>query len=494
MATQHPDNAFASIFTGNRFVTTRDEIEECQRCFAELGVEEYMWDWEGKFVDEAVIERLFQRYYEYFKENPLGVEKFLTFRIPNIWEEPSYKLPRAFMNMIAAEQAAQQFELPRPVFEAILPMTTSADQLCYLQKSFARIAVATKDIFETDSTMRLVDLIPLFEQVESMADSPAILAKYLDFVKDEYDHSPDYLRVFLARSDPAMNAGLIPCVLAVKHALSSLHDFGDERGIEIHPWIGAGALPFRGSINPLNTDAVIEEYKGTASVTVQSSFRYDYPTDAVKESITKLNTELPKNRKNAITVTKAEGEAIRGFNETAAGYFRETIENIAETINLVAGKMPDQRERMQHIGIFGYSRGVGKVKLPRAIKFTGALYSLGIPPELIGSGQALRLAKQTDTLDIIEKLYVNLKADLRTAGQYFNRENLEHLCKKDSAWLAVQESVELIEEYLGEELAPKETRQIIHRNFASNIYHRLQKNEDIAADVLAAAEMRRSLG
>ncbi|MBU0668437.1 phosphoenolpyruvate carboxylase, partial [Patescibacteria group bacterium] len=53
MATQHPDNAREAYFLGSRFIPTQDEIEECYRCFGELGVEEFMWDWEGKFVDEA---------------------------------------------------------------------------------------------------------------------------------------------------------------------------------------------------------------------------------------------------------------------------------------------------------------------------------------------------------------------------------------------------------------------------------------------------------
>ena len=64
MATQHPDNAGNSPFLDKAFVSAQDEIDECYKCFSELGVHEYMWDWEGKFVDEAVIDRLYSKYYE----------------------------------------------------------------------------------------------------------------------------------------------------------------------------------------------------------------------------------------------------------------------------------------------------------------------------------------------------------------------------------------------------------------------------------------------
>ena len=42
-----------------------------------------------------------------------------------------------------------------------------------------------------------------------------------------------------------------------------------------------------------------------------------------------------------------------------------------------------------HVGLFGYGRslgGVGGVTLPRAIGFTASLYSIGVPPELLGLG------------------------------------------------------------------------------------------------------------
>ena len=56
MSTQHPDNACETFWSGKSFITTTDEIEEAYMAFRDLGCDEYMWDWEGKFVDEAVIE------------------------------------------------------------------------------------------------------------------------------------------------------------------------------------------------------------------------------------------------------------------------------------------------------------------------------------------------------------------------------------------------------------------------------------------------------
>lgn len=495
MATQHPDNACPAYFSGKRFISAQEEIEECYRCFAELGVEEYMWDWEGKFVDEAVMDRLYSKHQDFFRKKQIGRDVFLTFRIPNIWLESSHKLPRAFMNMITAEEGATNYGFHSPpLFEIILPMTTEASQLIYLQKTFGKIAKATEEIFELKSRMKTIDVIPLFEEFTIIPKAKEILGEYMDFLKKEYNVVPEYMRVFTARSDPAMNAGFLPAKIASRQAISLYHEFGKERGVEMYPWIGGGCLPFRGGMNPENVAAMCDEYAGVSSLTVQSAFRYDYGIEEVKSAVATLNKEVPKRRKQYIHLSAEEQLTLDKFNVEAGKFWRKTVESIADVINTVSGKLPGHRERMQHIGLFGYSRGIGKVKLPRAINFTGALYSIGVPPELIASGRSLVLAKKWGILKLVEKLCPYLKEDFSHAGHYLNRENLDLLCKENAAWKAVRSEIDDIEKIVGVKVGPEKPHHVIHRNLTSNIYQKLKLGEDFSDDLLTAAEIRKSLG
>ena len=495
MATQHPDNACPIYFLGERFIHAKDEIEECFRCFSELDIDEYMWDWEGKFVDEAVIDRLYNQHHDYFKKTRLGKDKFLTFRIPNIWIESSHKLPRAFMNLLSAEKAAKTYKFHSPpLFEVILPMATKASQLIYLQKTFKKIAAVTEDIFEMKSQLEMIDIIPLFEEFEVMDRAQKILGTYVDFLEKEYKTKPKYMRVFTARSDTALNGGFLPAKLAIKIALNHYHEFGKKRGIEMYPWVGGGCLPFRGGINPENIDAAIDEHRGVATLTAQSAFRYDYPMKNVKAAIKKINEQVPKNRLKYIPITPAENRAIMDFSRAAQKMYQPTVESIATIINTIAKKLPGHRERVQHIGLFGYSRGTENVQLPRAIKFTGSLYSIGIPPELIGSGKALRHAKETGFLPLLEKLCPYLREDFAHVGHYLNRENVEHLAKKHPGIKAIHDDIEGIEEVLGIKIGPTKPHHYIHRNLSSTIYYKLGLNEDFSEEALKAAEIRKSLG
>jgi phosphoenolpyruvate carboxylase len=495
MATQHPDNATAAYFMQQPYISAKDEIEECYRSFKDLGAQEYMWDWEGKFVDEAVIDRLFTQHYKYFKKNQIGKDIFLTFRIPNIWIESSHKLPRALMNMLSAEKAAKTYHLHfPPLFEIILPMAKKASELIYLQKTFHKIAEATKDIFGIKTDLKTIDIIPLFEEFDAIKDCNKTLHQYINFLKKEYKFTPKYIRAFTARSDTALNMGFLSAKLAIKIAINNYHNFRKETGIKVYPWVGGGCLPFRGGINPENIPAALDEYRGVSTLTVQSAFRYDYDLKQVKRAIKKLNTEIPKNYSKYDSISKTEMKTLINFISEATKFYKPIIESIAPIINTIALKLPSHRERVQHIGLFGYSRGLGKVRLPRAIKFTGSLYSLGVPPELIGSGKALNYAQKNGALPLITKLCPYLQADFKHSGHYLNRENVELLAKRYPPFKDIHKDIELIEKILKIKIGPQKPHHFIHRNFTSNIFHKLKLKEDFSEDVLKAAQIRKSLG
>ncbi len=131
------------------------------------------------------------------------------------------------------------------------------------------------------------------------------------------------------------------------------------------------------------------------------------------------------------------------------------------------------------------------------IGFTAAFYSLGVPPELIATGRALKIAREQKLLPLIEKYYPALKDDLHHAGKYFNRENLELLARRYTAFEGIQEGIGLIEEIMGLKLGPEKPHHIIHRNITSTIFHRLhgeKAGEDLTHDIVEAGMIRRSLG
>jgi phosphoenolpyruvate carboxylase len=117
MATQHPDNATIPWWGTNAFVSTQDEITELLALFKETAIDEYMWDWEGKFVDEAVGEKLYSREHEFFQKHVFGQDLFLTYRIP-AWEGGKvYRMARAFMNVLSMADMGREIGLPQPTFD-----------------------------------------------------------------------------------------------------------------------------------------------------------------------------------------------------------------------------------------------------------------------------------------------------------------------------------------------------------------------------------------
>jgi phosphoenolpyruvate carboxylase len=494
MVTQHPDHAAAPFWHKDAFIPASDETVECFLSFSELGATEYKWDWEGKLVDEAVIDRLLIDHFDYFQKNGLGKEKFLTFRLPNPKVETEFRLGRAFMGMITASSLARHVGYTHhPLFEVILPMTETAIEMLSVQQAFAEIASLRHPLLKHgNESLKHIELIPLFEEISIIADTANILEEYVKLHKSTFGFTPSYMRPYVARSDPALNAGIVPTVISIKIALSRLKQFSKKSGIELYPIIGAASLPFRGGLSPVTVEDFAKEYAGIRTTTIQSGFKYDYPKEDVKKAIAYLEETLPKGKPQSIS---AEEETILfSVMKAFEPLYKEVVEGIAPVINAVSKYVPKRRERVQHVGLFGYSRGVGSVKLPRAIGFTAALYSVGVPPELIGTGRGLHMAKQMGWLPAIEKFYLNIKKDLQRSGSYLNKKNLTHLAKKDHSWHLIAEDVAYIEAYLGETLGPRTDEEKEHEKLTGKILSGLEQKKDIGQLIEKAALLRRSMG
>lgn len=495
MATQHPDNASAPYWEkdGDGFVSAQEEVMEAQSAFADLGVDEYMWDWEGKYVDEAVVERFFTEHHKYFRRNQLGRDNFLTFRIPNIWQEKGYSLARAYMAMLTAADMARDLHMgERPLFEVILPMTKTAQQLLHIQTTFTKLARVKHKLFEDHTkAFDYIEVIPLVEEVSGMFSIATLLDRYVELHKKYYSRAPKYIRPFLARSDPALIAGIIPAVIGNKIALSELYQWSDRTGIVVYPIIGAGSLPFRGSCAPDNIDKFLEEYRGIRTVTVQSAFRYDYPLKLVKSAIAKIKQQVPGTR--PMYYSPRDAKIIALVVKKAEQHYRAAVTSVANDMHEVSEAVPRRRERRLHIGLLGYSRTIGKKEFPRAITYTAAMYSLGVPPELIGTGRILRSLTKSEG-ELVHQVYHCLEHDIKLAGRYLNKENLQFMAKRNRAWRDIAKDIQYLEQYFGVMLGPRTSNEYLHRNATSNIYYQRQLRKDFHVEVLRAGKLRASLG
>jgi len=224
MATQHPDNASAPYWVKDKdpFVNTYQETEECLVCFEDMGMQEYMWDWEGKNADASVVDKLLTKYYPYFSEHQLGKEKFLTFRVPNIWEEKGYSLLQAMTVILSSEDFARDLEFnQRPLFEVILPMTANADQLIHMHDLFNKFSGFKSAEFTADrkANNANLEIIPLVEEASAQRNISGLLTEYIEKHRKLLGKNPAYIRPFLACSDAALTGGFITTRLSNKLAL-----------------------------------------------------------------------------------------------------------------------------------------------------------------------------------------------------------------------------------------------------------------------------------
>ena len=428
MSTQHPDNVATPPYAVDGVLKGESEVREAVDVYA-LGCDEQMWDSEGKDVDRMVVSKLLSGYPDFFSQRRLGKDCFLTMRVPNpsIERHMSKTLLESLESIPSAWDVAQEFygngDVP-PIFEVILPFTTSAKELDRLYYYYTKYVVGKGDMtlygdyrvrdWVGEAYPRSIGIIPLIEDLDHMVVADSIVEEFLR------DKEFPYQRVFLARSDPALNYGVVSAELMLKVALQRLSALQSRLGIPLHPVIGAGSSPFRGNLKPVNLERAFREYPSAHTLTVQSAFKYDYDPDVVRAGISRI-------REHAVSepVPVDEKRVLRIIEKYSAEY-RQCLRSLVPVLSGMAGLIPKRRERKLHIGLFGYSRslepdeeGEEAIRLPRAIEFCAILYSLGIPPELLGLA-----ALDSDDLAYVKEVYPSFEEDLADALQFANEESI----------------------------------------------------------------------
>ncbi len=515
MSTQHPDNVNLPDWCEGTVIEGNAEIYEAYFAYSQLGCHEVMWDSEGKDVDTRVVRKLLDKHPGFFMENQLGKDVFLTYRIPNPKIEGAERkvFVETLYNIAVACDVASTFYKRDvvPIFEVILPFTTDAKEPIWLYNYYKK-AIATVEETCLDDGLKAkdwigcfqpksIEVIPLIEDFDSILAADKIVEPYIKAIK------PRYLRVFIARSDPALNYGLLSAVLLSKLAFSKLKLLEKKLNVSIHLILGVGSMPFRGHLSPENVEKFLQEYRGLSTVTVQSALKYDYPTMQVKDCINTLNKRLPSGEPP--TIGPSEEEKLVEMLHESRRFYERVVEGLAPLINSVASHVPARRARKLHIGLFGYSRRVGRVSLPRAIPFAAALYTLGIPPEFLG-GKFFEEMKE-DEWKLVQKFYVNLKHDFGMAGGYLSWRNIEMLkgdCKsvakkagmsKEKLMNVLNEvltDIEAVEKTFSIKLGPRSSIERKHENFANNFLISYIEGDEVGAStsLIEAAKVRRCLG
>ncbi|MDP2653125.1 MAG: phosphoenolpyruvate carboxylase [Candidatus Omnitrophota bacterium] len=426
LSTQHPDNVTIPFFANHSVLRGDDEIKEAFYAFSNLGVEEIMWDAEGKEADDFVIRKLITDYKSFFKTRRIGKDIFINIRIPN----PDYEKAEAKILLETLESIPRSYDTASlfygdgkypPIFDVVVPM---ADE-----KIIRKIYDYYKNVVIGKEKMKFVDhspltvgdwigefnpkrinVIPLFEDIDSILTADKTLRTFLK------GKDVSYQRVFLARSDPAMNYSSVAVILALHIALERLYDLQKEVGIPIHPILGSGSAPFRGHLTPRNADYILSKYPSVSTFTIQSAFKYDFPVQEVQRAIDLINKTPVKP---PIGVEDPE-RALKILRKVSREYQRQ-IQILAPLINEVAKFVPSRRMRKLHTGLFGYSRELKKgVTLPRVISFCAVLYSLGLPPDLLGLNVLTK-----EEFRIIRGIYSRFEEGLRDSLELWNEDVLK---------------------------------------------------------------------
>ncbi|NYT19173.1 MAG: phosphoenolpyruvate carboxylase, partial [Methanosarcinales archaeon] len=435
MCTQHPDSV-------SRYIATQEEVEEAVEAALKYECDEYMPDYEGKATPYHQNVQIVSKFLE--ETNLVPGENFhITPRVPSASQENRFRQIMVMMSIAEANYNSHEFSNTQAITEIIHPMTTTTEEIIESQEHMAEVGELAKKEFHFE--METPRVIPLIEDVQGLLNAERTVENTISSTEKILDQDLDKYRIFIGKSDSALSFGHVASTLSCKYAINDLCELEKKIDTNIGIILGAGTLPFRGHLNRKNATNFFEEYKGISTITLQSAIRYNHSENESRELIKYARKNLSgspqkydQNYKNDLV----NMIAILGSR------YNQIIEHIAPTISQISGLMPQQRDRLMHGNSTGYSRELPEISgitslcrkdiaedleksipskmlsFPRAIKFTGALYSIGLPPEVIGLGNALEDIHKTIGEEafenLISKYFPSMESDINFVFGYLD--------------------------------------------------------------------------
>lgn len=333
--------------------------------------------------------------------------------------------------------------------------------------------------------MEVPRIIPLIEDAPALLHAKELVKSTILSWEERFGTAPEKFRVFLGKSDSALSFGHVASTLSCKYAISGISELNSELDTGTGIIFGAGTLPFRGNLNLKNAENFFREYRGISTITLQSAVRYSHGKGEAEALVRLAEARLPESPN--IYSSEEKEEIINLIGVFGTRYSR-IIRELSPAINQLACLLPQQRDRLMHKGTGGYSRNapdisclvslcrsdIGKeletsmpsedLHLPRAIKFTGALYSIGLPPEFIGTGTALEEAREKlgeETCErLLTKYFPSLGSDLSFASGYLDL-NVASRFISEACLKEVRKDIEVLSDTFNLKVRPEPSYRIL---------------------------------
>lgn len=423
MVTQNSDSA-------STYVSLSEEPDEAVSLLAPVeegghGFDELMVDFKGKMTPCNQVVSIVARLIE------AGVIQSSKVKVtPRMPADDTVGLRRtAILHSIIEANYTAYHHLNENVVEGVIyPVSSDVRSLVRVEANFNIIKNYVLESLLKPVEVKDLHFIPSLDNFNLLINVADIISSYVNARATMLPQESEKIRVYLARENISAKFGMLPSALALRLALSKLNDAAKSLSVPVYPILECSPLPLRGNLNHDSKDSFLRMYGGVATVAVPPSLIYDSgkrPSDLVKSLKDELQGKSPPE-------LSGEEAQIRELIFFFACEYVRTVSKAADVLMRLSSLIPERREasisehlnvslkELEPLKVGGTSMELEPFTIPSPVKYAALMYSLGVPPELVGVGRALSLLekKRKGLVERLFDLYPSLEDDISSAWRF----------------------------------------------------------------------------
>ncbi len=399
-------------------LSIQQEVDEALKVLQKkpsgYGFEEIIINFDRKFTPYHQILEISKKLLK--KDIKVGQDVFITPWIPSSYNEGPFRQLATLLSIMDTNAKLFKDIKKLAISNLLISMIHSEKLFLDARRRIFEILQISNEEFGIENRQEEFLLIPVFQDIQDVFNATHIMENLIMGSEREGIYL-NKMRIAFNLAEIAIKSSFVPAYLATKIALKNVKAFQEDSDYHFSIMLMGGSLPYRGNLSSDNMDYLKQSLPNVETYIMPATFIYNNTADKAAETISLILDSEPSEEveyfelDEVIEMKKISLIFEYHYRKDLYDAFKDTLK-LSEYVPTLRSRYLHLKERTypvtgrykEYSNIFSEDYLQNYIKEIQALDeydirinstvFATTMYTIGLPPEILGAGKAFRCLRK----------------------------------------------------------------------------------------------------